>query len=155
MDIRRHLIASLVLSVIGTMIGAYLVWVHYNMDALVCGTGECEIVQTSSYSTVMDVPIAWLGTAMYLALLAIALLRLRLPDSTLPLGTAALAITAAGTLYSGWLTWVELYVIDAICHWCVASAVITTLLFVIEILIYRQLWAAQDDGTYLEDADFD
>ena len=145
MTFRRHLIASLALAVIGTAIGAYLVWVHYNLDALVCGTGECEIVQTSEYATLLGIPIAWLGLGMYLTVLALGLMRIRLPDQLEPLSMGALAITCAGTLYSGWLTYLELYVIDAICQWCVASAVVTTLLFLNELGILALLWQEPGD----------
>ncbi|MDQ4044706.1 MAG: hypothetical protein M3173_04560, partial [Chloroflexota bacterium] len=99
-----------------------------------------------SYATVMEIPIAWFGLLlMYLSLIALAGLRLWKPGFLLYASAAALAITAAGTLYSGWLTWIELYVIDAICQWCVVSAIITTLLFVIEIAVFRRLWSGAED----------
>lgn len=142
---RRALLASTLLAVVGTAIGVYLVYVHYNIDALVCGTGDCEIVQTSRYSEMFGIPIAIFGTAMYLTVLALSLLRLRAPDLTLPASVAALGITGAGTLYSAWLTWLEIYEIEAICQWCVASAIVTTLLFVIEIVIFARLWSAMGD----------
>lgn len=137
---RRLLAVSTILSTIGIGIGGYLIWVHYDHDVLVCGTGGCEAVQTSEYATVSDIPIAIFGTAMYVTLLLLALLRRSLPAFTLPLSAIALAITVAGTAYSGWLTWLELFEIEAICQWCVASAVVTTLLFLLELLIFRQLW---------------
>ena len=146
MIMRRILIASLVLAIAGTAVGAYLIRVHYDIDALVCGTGDCEVVQTSEYATVMDIPIAIFGTAMYLTVLALTLLRMRAPRILLPASTAALAITAAGTLYSGWLTWIEIYEIEAICQWCVISASITTVLFLLEIVIFARLWSDGTDG---------
>ena len=146
MSLGRSLTTSLVLSGIGLLIGIYLIWVHYNIDALVCGTGDCEVVQTSSYATVMDIPIAWFGAAMYLAMLILSLGRSFRRSTVLPLSMLALAIAGAGTLYSAWLTWIEIYEIEAICQWCVASAIITTSLFVIELLIFRKLWSAEDDG---------
>jgi uncharacterized membrane protein len=137
---RRALIASLVLAILGAGVGAYLIRVHYDIDALVCGTGDCEVVQTSEYATVMDIPIAIFGTAMYLTVLGLTILRLRKPDLSLPASTAALAITAAGTLYSAWLTWIEIYELEAICQWCVVSATLTTLLFILEVVIFAKLW---------------
>ena len=150
MDSRSTLRASLVLSVIGTLVGGYLIRVHYDIDALVCGTGDCEVVQTSSYATVMDVPIAIFGTAMYLAVLALTLVRLTTSRWMLPASTAALAITAAATLYSAWLTWIEVFELEAICHWCVASAVITTLLFALEVVIFARLWSEEPDDIATE-----
>jgi uncharacterized membrane protein len=93
----------------------------------------------------MGVPIALFGTAMYLTMLALSFLRLELPDMLLLLSTAALAITGAGTLYSGWLTWLEVFEIEAVCQWCVASAAITTLLFLVEIAIFNRLWTSVTD----------
>jgi uncharacterized membrane protein len=152
MIMRRVLIASLILSIAGTVVGAYLIRVHYDMDTLVCGTGDCEVVQTSEYATLMDIPIAVFGTAMYVAVLGLTLLRLRTPQFFLPASTAALAITAAGTLYSGWLTWIEIYELEAICQWCVVSATLTTLLFILEIVIFARLWSegADDEEASLE-----
>lgn len=146
MTLRRLLGASLLLTVVGALIGAYLIRVHYDMDALVCSTGDCEIVQTSSYATVMDIPIAIFGTAMYVTMLALAAVRIRIPRFTTPASAVALALTAAGTLYSGWLTWIEIYELEAICQWCVASATVTTLLLVLEVLIFLHIWSEDPEA---------
>jgi uncharacterized membrane protein len=142
--VARLLRLSLILGLVGIGIGAYLVWVHYDIDALVCGLGDCEVVQTSSYAEVFGVPIAILGLLMYVALVALILARLLQPALLVPASMAALAITGAGTLYSAWLTWVEIEVLEAICQWCVASAIVTTLMFIVEIVIFSRLWAAED-----------
>lgn len=142
--VTRLLRLSLLLGLVGVGIGAYLVWVHYDLDALVCGLGDCEVVQTSSYAEVFDIPIAILGLLMYIALVALTLARLLRPGHLLPASMAALAITGAGTLYSAWLTWIEIDVLEAICQWCVASAITTTAMFIIEIVIFARLWSAND-----------
>ena len=140
----RLLRLVMLLGLVGTGIGAYLVWVHYDIDALVCGLGDCEVVQTSSYAEVFDIPIAVLGLLMYIALVTLTLARQMRPALLVPASMAALAITGAGTLYSAWLTWVEIEVLEAICQWCVASAIVTTLMFVVEIVIFTRLWSAED-----------
>ena len=150
MNIHRVLIGSLVLGLLGVAVGAYLIRVHYDIGALICGNGDCEIVQTSSYATLMDIPIAIFGTAMYLTIVALTAIRLSLPRFALPASTAALAITGAGTLYSAWLTWIEIYQIEAICQWCVASAIITTTLFVLEIVVFWKLWSEEPDDVDFE-----
>jgi uncharacterized membrane protein len=140
----RLLRLSLLLGLIGIAIGGYLVWVHYDIEALVCGLGDCEVVQTSSYAEVFGIPIAILGLLMYIALVALTLARLLRPALLVPASMAALAITGAGTLYSAWLTWVEVEVLEAICQWCVASAITTTAMFLIEIVVFARLWSADD-----------
>lgn len=141
---RHSFLISIILSVIGMGIAAYLTWVHYNMGALVCGNGGCEIVQTSIYATMAGVPIAMFGLAMYVTDLAFGVLRVRRPEFEVQLTMAMLAITFAGTIFSGWLTWIQLFEIQAICQWCLGSAGVTAMLFLNEIANVRRLWIDDD-----------
>ena len=106
------------LAVVGLLISGYLTWVHYAGVAPVCvgGSGGCETVQTSSYATILGVPVAALGLVGYSGLLLSALLR---GEAGVYLG---LLVALVGTLFSAYLTYLELFVIHAICEWCVASA---------------------------------
>ena len=106
------------LAVVGLLISGYLTWVHYMGVAPVCvgGSGGCETVQTSSYATILGVPVAALGLVGYSGLLLAALLR---SEAGVYLG---LLVALVGTLFSAYLTYLELFVIHAICEWCVASA---------------------------------
>jgi uncharacterized membrane protein len=120
---RRLRAAMIVLAVAGAGVAAYLTWVHYGDVSPICATGGgCETVQKSSYSELAGVPVALLGLGGYLAILA----TLFVPGETTRLWAAALALVGAG--FSLYLTYLELFVIDAICQWCVASAVIMTVL---------------------------
>ena len=111
------------LAVAGAAIAGYLTWVHYAELQPFCvgGGGACERVQSSSYAKLAGVPVAVLGLAGYVAVLA----TLALPDRST---TAFLALVGAG--FSAYLTYVELAVIHAVCQWCVASAVVMTALAV-------------------------
>jgi uncharacterized membrane protein len=108
------------LAVAGFLISAYLTWIHYMGVAPICvgGSGGCETVQTSSYATVLGVPVAVVGLVGYSGLLFSASLR----------GVAGVylgfLVALVGTLFSAYLTYLELFVIHAICEWCVASATI-------------------------------
>lgn len=137
----RLLAASGVLSIMGIAVAAYLTVVHYRADLLVCGAGGgCHTVQSSSYAVVAGIPIAILGLAMYIALLALTGVRIKRPDWIVPATYAAFAIALAGVAYAIYLTYVELFVIDAICQWCVSSAVITTLICMVEgVAVWRLL----------------
>ena len=85
--------------------------------------GGCATVQASRYSELAGIPVAWLGIAGYAGLLVAA----ALPGV---LGAfVGLFVTTISVGFSGWLTYVELDVINAICAWCVASAVLTVLAF--------------------------
>ncbi|HYI24488.1 MAG TPA: vitamin K epoxide reductase family protein [Thermomicrobiales bacterium] len=131
------------LAVAGIGVTAYLTWVHYDIDALVCGVGDCLEVQASEYSELLGIPVAILGLGMYVAVLVLSLARGRHPGHATTITTALFVITLIGTLYSAYLTWIEVYEIEAICQWCVASAIITTLIFVVET---ARLWRG-DEGS--------
>jgi uncharacterized membrane protein len=67
--------ASALLAFAGAAVAGYLLWVRESGSALICATGGCETVQSSQYAAVLGVPVALLGLACYVALLATALLR--------------------------------------------------------------------------------
>ena len=116
--------ATAALALAGVAIAGYLTWVHYAGLDPVCvgGTGGCERVQSSPYAELAGIPVAVLGLAAYLTILA----SLALPEQTGR--TVAAFVSLVGVGFSAWLTYVELFEIDAICQWCVASAVVMTAL---------------------------
>lgn len=120
------------LSGIGLALSAYLTYVHYNRDALVCGTGGCELVQSSEYSEMFGVPIALFGVLMFTVLIAGIVLREIREDLADMLNTGILMILVAAIIYWAYLTWLELNVIHAVCQWCVATSIVTALLCVVE-----------------------
>jgi uncharacterized membrane protein len=107
----------------GLGIAGYLTAVHYAGGTPVCAVAHgCAIVQQSRYAELAGVPVALLGLAGYVAILA-ALAR----DGEWG-RTAAAFLSLAGLGFSGWLTYVELGVLRAVCIWCVGSAVCMALL---------------------------
>lgn len=107
----------------GLGIATYLTVVHLVGGAPVCAIAHgCGIVQRSPYASLAGVPVAAIGVAGYLAIL-VALAR----DGETA-RTAAALLTLAGAGFSGWLTWVEVQILNAICIWCVASAACMTAL---------------------------
>jgi uncharacterized membrane protein len=121
---RRLRLAIAVLAVAGLAIATYLTYVHYADVKPFCvsGGGGCEKVQTSDYAKLAGIPVAVLGLIGYLAILASLWVR----GDTGRLAGAVFALAGFG--FSAYLTYRELYTIDAICQWCVASAVVMTLL---------------------------
>ena len=119
------------LALLGAGIAAYLTYVRATGGAVVCATGGCEKVQSSSYSEVLGVPVAVIGLAGYLFLGATALVA---GEATAAAG-AALAL--AGFAFSVYLIYVQLFVIDAICLWCLASDGVMTLLLTATLLRLR------------------
>ena len=78
-------------------------------------------------------PIALLGLAAYLAIIVLFLLERSRPAYAEYARLAAFGVTLIGTIYSGWLTYVEVAILRAICPFCVISAIIISLLFLISV----------------------
>jgi uncharacterized membrane protein len=109
----------------GVGVASYIAIAEADGGAPAClaGGGGCETVAASSHSELAGINVAVLGIGGYVLLLVAALLR----GDGGRLGGFGLALVGFG--FSVYLTWLELFVIDAICQWCVASAVLMTVLF--------------------------
>jgi uncharacterized membrane protein len=119
-------IAAIVLAVAGLGVAAYLTYVHYEGIKPVCGLGgDCEKVQTSEWADLAGIPVALLGLIGYALILGSLFVR---GEAGL---MAAALLSLVGFGFSAYLTYRELFTINAICPWCVSSAVILTLLSVV------------------------
>ena len=115
--------ATALVALIGLGIASYLTVVHYAGGSPVCAIAHgCEKVQRSDYAKIAGVPVALLGVGGYLALLA------TLVRDGENWRTAGAFSSLAGVGFSLWLTWVEVGILDAICIWCVGSAICMALL---------------------------
>ena len=122
----RHRQAIALLALIGFFIALYL-WLHQIGvgGELRCGTGGCDTVQASRWARQLGIPVALYGVVGYAVILAVALAALRPAALGNPRPARwLLALSSVGVLFTAWLTYLELFVIHAICRWCVASAVV-------------------------------
>ena len=119
--------AVAVISAIGAAVSAYLTWVHYSGNLALCiGVGGCEAVQSSRFAVAGGVPVALIGLGGFALIFALAVLRLR--DAPPAWADAAIfALSVAATVYVAYLTYIELFVVGAVCPWCVAVAVCSVL----------------------------
>lgn len=126
------------LALLGLFISAYLTIVELGQTAAVCGpVGDCNAVQSSSYATIGPIPVALLGLFFYLAVagLWLALPRLKVVQQR-PAAGVLLAATTLGIIFSVYLTSVEIFILEAVCAWCITSAVISALLFLVVVLVF-------------------
>lgn len=112
-------------------VSAYLLYIHWSKSSALCsGFGGCELVNSSPYSEVGGVPVALLGITGYALILLLSLWQSGTSAGTsLGIALALLGLSLIGVLYSAYLTYVELFVIKAVCPWCVASALLITGIF--------------------------
>jgi uncharacterized membrane protein len=115
------------LAIAGLAVAAYLAYVETQSVAAICGpVGDCNAVQTSEYAYLAGIPIGVLGLAGYLAILAVWAWGRWQGDHRVPL--LLVAMTGGGVLFSIYLTYLEPFVIRAVCAWCLTSAVIMAML---------------------------
>lgn len=125
-----------VLSLIGIFVSGYLTLYHLGgIGTLQCGlAGGCDVVQTSRYAMFLGIPVAMWGVGGYAAIFAVALLGLQPRWSGAPwVGFALMSLSTVALIFSGYLTWLEAAVIHAWCQWCVVSAVLVLLIFLLSL----------------------
>lgn len=116
MSDRNLRIAAILVTLAGIGVAGYLTWAHFADQSVICVQGGgCEKVQESSYSEIAGIPVAVLGLASYLTVLA--LLVWDAPVARLSAATLAIV----GVLFGAYLVVVQLFVIDAVCVWCMAN----------------------------------
>ena len=131
---RRMIIAALAL--VGVFLALYLTLYKIGyIGHLACGLGSCERVNTSRWANFLGMPVAAWGVGFYITTLIVAV------TGTSPTWSGrreiAIALTTMsliGVIFTAWLTYLELYVIGAICRFCVGSAVLVSLIFVVSVL---------------------
>jgi uncharacterized membrane protein len=119
----------------GFLISGYMLLYKLGViGSVACGSGSCELVQASPWSDFLGLPVPLWGVAGYGVILATALIGVQ-PGRADDKRIAAILIGAgtAAFAFSGYLSWIEEYRIRAWCRWCIASAVVATLLFLLSL----------------------
>ena len=134
---RRMIIAALALGGVG--LATYLAMYKLGyIGTLACTVGSCETVNLSRWATFIGIPVAVWGVGFYVVLFLVALLGTtnRFAEASW-VSHALLGLTAWGVLFSTWLTYLELYVIHAVCMFCVISAILVTVTFLVSLQEWR------------------
>jgi len=129
----RNRMAIALFSLAGLLVSLYMLAYALGWTGpVICGIGDCEAVQSSPYARIGPVPVAALGVLGYLLLMVVSFMGLQ-PSSkgSRFVPTALLAGGVLGMVCSGYLTYLEAFVIHAWCLWCVSSAIIMTLAFLV------------------------
>lgn len=135
MSTQKHIVskyfkpALLVLSAIGILLSIYLTYLHFTeAEAAFCAAGsDCEAVRQSGFSTFLGIPVAVLGALGYSVIFILTLVSLTRRTRWI----AIYILSLSGFVFSAYLTYLEFFVIKAICIYCVVSAVLMTIIFVV------------------------
>jgi uncharacterized membrane protein len=125
-----------ILSVIGLGVAFYLAFVETRNVKAVCGpVGDCNTVQSSPYARLFGIlPVGIIGLAGYVGILAAWILgRFGRGGLARLAPVALLGMALFGVLFTIYLTYLELFVIHAVCIWCLSSAVIMALILILSV----------------------
>lgn len=129
-----------VLALAGTFISLYLYLFKIGkIGNMACSTGGCETVQLSAQSRFLGIEVALIGLLGYILLLVLAAVALqpRFVGRSWPV-VGLLGATGGAFAFTLYLKYLEFFVIGAVCQWCVASAVIITIMFVLAVIEWRR-----------------
>lgn len=127
--IEKFPLAAAVLAVVGIADAGYLTVSHYTKTPVPCSIVEgCETVLTSSYAELAGIPIAAFGAAAYFTAFSLAILAAYGNRAAWTLFGVQAAVMAA---VSGYLLYVQAFVIGAFCQFCLISAAISIGLFLV------------------------
>ncbi len=129
------------LAIIGVLISLYLTYVKLTSSTIICGEfSDCSKVQNSKYSSVFGIPVASFGIIYYFAMFALIYYLEHNPKSEYlkKLHLAKDLLMLWGLVFTTYLTYLEVFVIHAICLWCVGSAVVVALIAIVNVLKWRK-----------------
>ncbi|MGD0005100.1 MAG: vitamin K epoxide reductase family protein [Anaerolineaceae bacterium] len=123
-------------SVIGLIDALYLTWMKITNNPHMCiqGLGDCFTVNTSKYSEIDGIPVALIGAVAYIFLFLLLIVENRSDFLKSNSDLFIFGITLSGTLFSAYLTYIELLVLRMICPFCMVSAITILILLVISII---------------------
>ncbi|MDP7645397.1 MAG: vitamin K epoxide reductase family protein [Anaerolineales bacterium] len=123
------------LAALGSIDALYLTWIKVaGAQAACAGLGDCEAVNASVYSEIAGVPVAALGVAMYVLIGILVWLEAHRPNLTEWAQLAVFGLALVGLVFSGWLTYVEIEILQAICPYCIVSAMLIGAIFLLSVI---------------------
>ena len=137
----KNRMAITLLALIGVFISIYLTLHKLGyIGELLCGTGSCEVVQSSKWAVFMGIPVPFLGVFGYILMTVLGIVSVQPQNhDSRPIGIALIVTGLGAFAFSAYLSAIEQYVIHAWCRWCIASAVVATLIFICTFPEYRRL----------------
>ena len=148
-----------ILDFLGLCIAGYLSYVELRGEVPTCAVIKgCETVANSEFSRIAGIPVAVFGVILSIALLSLALawwlaLTMERPPVRLAAASGGIllahyALSMVGVIFEAYFTYLELFVIGAVCMWCALYAVSLLLRFVISLAVWlrRDRYEAAGEG---------
>ena len=145
-------IAILIIALIGFADATFLSVEYFRGVVPPCSvTGGCETVLTSPYSAVLGIPVSLVGAIYYLLIVIGSVILLeskhitKLEKHNSEILRLSLFLTVPGFLASIWFTALQAFVLHAYCQYCLTSAAITTILFILTLVVFKKYSVVTSD----------
>ncbi|MCS7201022.1 MAG: hypothetical protein NZ822_02670 [Patescibacteria group bacterium] len=130
MKVKSIFFLTLFLVLIGLLISAYLTYIHYSIDQYLCLNGDkCNLVLTSKYSKIFNIPLALVGLAYFSIFLFLLVLKINKRFLFL------ISLLSAG--FAIYLLYLQFFVIKSICSYCIVIDFILLILPILLKTIYK------------------
>lgn len=141
-----------VVSLAGLFLGVYLTLYHYGfIGTLACNVSSCEKVQTSRWSMFLGLPVATWGAGFYALMLVLTVAGLQARyEASRGLALALLLVTSSGLVFTAWLNYLEAFVIHAWCEWCLGSATMVLILFLLALADWKAQGQIESEGESID-----
>ncbi|MFA7654091.1 MAG: vitamin K epoxide reductase family protein [Candidatus Magasanikbacteria bacterium] len=134
-------IAIIIIGLLGFLDSGYLTYKHYAHEILPCPIVEsvntCQVVATSIYSNILGIPLALIGLGFYTVIILIGLLALKEKYQFMLNFVPLLSVLS--WLFSVRLTYLQFFVINSVCYYCIFSAFLATILVIMGIMIIKKI----------------
>jgi uncharacterized membrane protein len=125
------------LDIVGLLVAGYLSVVELQGGVPACGIVKgCEEVALSEYARIGGIPVAVFGVFLSVALLALAVAWWKTDIYGLLLAHYGLSLV--GVIFDGYFLYLQVFVIKAVCIWCVTYEVSLLLRFLIALVVWRR-----------------
>lgn len=126
----------ILISLIGILDASYLTFEHFSINNIICNINDtCNIVLTSKYAEILGVPLAILGLMYYLTIFINSFL-FKITKYT-GYKLILLYLPIFSFFFSIWLVYLQLFILNSICIYCMASAIISTMIFILSIMLNK------------------
>ncbi len=123
------------LAIVGLAVSIYMTVYKITSNNKMClGSGDCATVNSSRYSEVNGIPVAALGVVGYAAILAVLLLEKRISFFKENGSLLLFGMALTGFLFTLWLIYVEIFLIYALCPFCLVSQITMTAIFILAVI---------------------
>lgn len=136
--IKKTLIGIFLVSLIGLGISSFLAYEYSLISPINCPLGgtSCDQVRQSVYSNIFGIPVPWWGIGYYIGMLTLVVAVIE--KETKVLKNLLFLGGLTGVLVSFYFSYLEAFVINAWCFWCVISALCTFIIFILTVIVITQ-----------------